>query len=399
MTAFSRLAERFNLLWFIMTLGLGGTAIAGFAVLNYTFPRPEAAKGLAHLEMLNASVGAMDTGQRIVFEALRYHIASFSILHLVLLLFVGGLFIAWRRRHPEKYQALLSDNARNAVTIAPALAVGMSFNVALVGGYFYLPWVREHMQALMPYALAVWVLMLGYTMTLALQIQKAHLERGFDVLKMHFGWLLVPFALGMTAVSGAGVAALAHDPIIARTAFFLSLIPFSMASFLLLVKLLSIFRTQYRQGLSERIESLPSFFIVIPIVTLLAITVFRYGHFFDHHFTGTQLPEGFFALVTGLGWAFELWYLALGLVLLGGYLKNYLFNLNYFDESQWGLVCPMVAMSVLGAFVYKTLLPSPVVMWVSVAFLFLDIALIGWLAVRQVRVPVPIPAPAPAQSS
>jgi hypothetical protein len=122
---------------------------------------------------------------------------------------------------------------------------------------------------------------------------------------------------------------------------------------------------------------------VIPIVTLLSITLFRYGHFFDHQMHGDHLPGGYFALVTGAGWAFQLWYLALGVFLLAGYLKNHLLSLDYFDESQWGLVCPMVAMSVLGAFVYKTLLPSPVVMWAAVAFLVVDIVVVAWVAARQ----------------
>jgi len=210
------------------------------------------------------------------------------------------------------------------------------------------------------------------------------LETGFDVLKMHFGWLLQPFALAMLAVSGSGVAALAHDPMVSKAAFFLSLIPFTMAGFLLLVKLVSVFRSQYRLGKPDKVEFLPSFFIIIPIATLLAITLFRYGHFFDHQFGG-HLPKAYFALVTAGAWAFELWYLVLGLFLLKGYMKNHLFNMRYFDESQWGLICPMVALSVLGAFVYKTLLPVPILQWTVFAFIVLDIFILAMLSVRQFR--------------
>jgi uncharacterized membrane protein YidH (DUF202 family) len=35
---FKTLVERFNMLWFVMALGLGGTSVAGFAVLNFAFP-------------------------------------------------------------------------------------------------------------------------------------------------------------------------------------------------------------------------------------------------------------------------------------------------------------------------------------------------------------------------
>ena len=129
---------------------------------------------------------------------------------------------------------------------------------------------------------------------------------------------------------------------------------------------------------------MPSFFIVIPIATLLAITAFRYGHFFDHQFGG-HLPKALFATITAGVWAFELWYAVLGLLLLGVYFRKHLFDMKYFDESQWGLVCPVVAMAVLGTFVYKTLLPSPFVLAGIVLMLVLDVAIISVTAWRQYR--------------
>lgn len=376
------LVDQFNMLWFLLALGLGGTSVAGFSFLNYVMERPAGLKGLVHHDALADHVVTLGGGFEALFGFLRVHIALFGALHVVALVSIFGLYALWRRRHPEKYRALRADNSRNSVLIAPALALGMTFNVLLVGGYFYFGAVREHMQHLMGYAFAVWVAILAYTMGLAFRIQRSHLETGYDVLKMHFGWLLIPFALGMSAVSGSGIAALAHDSTIATFAFFLSLMPFTMAAFLLLVKLVSVFRSHYRMGKPEKVEFLPSFFIVIPIATLLAIALYRYGHFFDHQGHG-PVPGAFYAVVTAGGWAFELWYLVLGLGLLASYWRNHLFSHRYFDESQWGLICPMVSLSVLGAFVYKTLLPHPVVLGVIVGFLILDVIILAWLAVRQ----------------
>jgi len=376
------LVDRFNMLWFVMALGLGGTSVAGFAVLNYAFPRPEGMKGLVSAGTLGPHAEQLGGTYQALFEYMRVHIAFFGVLHLAALALVFGLFLAWRRQFPERYLELREDTTRNAVTIAPALALGMTFNVFLVGGAFFSPWIHGNMQEVMGIALGVWGLLFVYTMFLALRIQKTYLDRGFDVLKMHFGWLLIPFALAMTAVSGSGIAALAHDPMIAKAAFLLSLMPFTMAGFLGLVKLVSVFRSQYRLGRPERIEFLPSFFIIIPIATLLAITLFRYGHFFDHQLAG-HLPEAYYALVTAGGWAFQLWYLALGVLLLGAYFKNHLFSMKYFDESQWGLICPMVALAVLGTFVYKTVFPSPFVLAVIGVFLVTDVIVLAWIASRQ----------------
>jgi hypothetical protein len=379
---FQKLVEEFNMLWFIMALGFGGTSVAGFAFLNYTIKRIPGMKGLIHLEAANGLVQNMDGSYQLVYGYLKHHIAIFGIMHLVALITTAILFILWRNQYAGKYKDILNDPSRVPIIIAPALAVGMTFNVALVGGYFYFEWVQTNMQALMPLALAAWTLIWLYTLTLAIKIQSVSLIQGFEVSKMHFGWLLVPFALGMTAVSGAGIAALGHDPTITKTAFFMSLIPFTMAVFLMSVKLFSLLISHYEKGLPQKVEFLPSFFIVVPIITLLSITLFRYGHFFEHQ-TESHLSPAYFALVTGGGWAIMFWYIATGLVLLKDYWTNHLFNMKYFDESQWGLICPMVAFAVLGSFVYKTLLPMPVVLWLIIGFIALDIVILATMVVRQ----------------
>lgn len=379
---FGKLVSDFNMLWFIMALGFGGTSVAGFAFLNYTIERTPGMKGLLHLPAMEELSRNMGGAYWALSSYLKYHIAAFGILHILALASTAVLFVLWRRKHPEKYRGIVNDTSKNAVIIAPALAVGMTFNVFLVGGYFYFGWIRANMQGLMPYALVFWISIWLYNMVLAIKVQSISLTRGFDISKMHFGWLLIPFALGMTSVSGSGIAALAHDDTVAGTAFFMSLIPFTMALFLAIVKLTSLFKSHYELGLPEKVEFLPSFFIVVPIVTLLSITLFRYGHFFEHQ-AGIHIPNAYYSLATGGGWAFMFWYIALGLILLKDYWKDQLFNMRYFDESQWGLICPMVAFAVLGSFAYKTTLPNPLVMWLIVCFMALDVTILAISLVRQ----------------
>ena len=381
---FSILVDNFNMLWFIMCLGFGGTGVAGFAFLNYVVERPAGLKGLISLGALNQFAAQLSPGLRALIGFFKYHIAAFGLLHILSLVLVAALFMAWRKRHPQAYQELLEDNTRNAVIMAPALAVGMTFNVFLVGGAFYFSSVKSNMEALMLPALLVWLLIWAYTMTLAVSVQRRYLEKGFDVSKMHFGWLLQPFALAMTSVSGAGIAALGHDPWITRTAFFLSLIPLTMALFLTAVKLVSLFQSHYRTGLPTKVEFLPSMLMVVPILTLISITLFRYGHFFDHQLK-SHLPQAYFPLVVCFGWAFMCWYLLLGILLLRSYLKDHFFRKGYFDESQWGLICPMVAFAVLGSFVYQAALPALPVLLLIVLFMIMDVLILIFILSRQVR--------------
>jgi len=186
----------------------------------------------------------------------------------------------------------------------------------------------------------------------------------------------------MTAVAGSGITAMAHDPIIAKTAFFLSLITFTQASFLVMTKLFILFKEHYHQGMSEQTEHYPVILIILPITTILSIVLFRYGHFFDHQFSG-HLPKAYFAIVTATGWAFMTWYLLFGLFVLKNYFKKYMFRRSYFDESQWALICPMVAYAVLGAFVYHTLLPYSFVLIVIAFFMIMDVLVLTYLMVRQ----------------
>lgn len=377
-----KLLHSFHMLWFVMALGIGGTSVAGFAFLNFTLERPPELKGLLGLKTMAELAANMGIFYELLFNYFKYHIAGFALLHLLSLLLIFALFFTWRQRWPKRYQAIVADATRSSLTITPALALGMSFNVALVVGYFYFDGVRNQIQALMPYALSIWALIWIYTVGLALRIQSRMLHSGFSVEKMHFGWLLIPFALAMVAVSGAGIAALAHQAVIARLAFFLSLVPFSMACFLTTIQLIALFKTQYQRGLPKKVEYLPSFLMLIPIVTLFSISLFRYGHYLDHAFD-LSLSKAYYAVVTAGGWAFSFWYLILGVVLLSGYLRTYALKTDYFDESQWAFICPMVAFSVLGAFVYSSLLPYPLVMWLILAFLVLDVLVLGILVKRQ----------------
>lgn len=390
---FTRLIDNFNMLWFIMALGFGGTGIAGFAFLNYTLDRPDGYKGLMYIQKAQLYAAKMGGFTESIVNYMQGHIITFGVLHILAMILIFTLFFLWRSKHPEKYKAIAEDTTKNSVIIAPALALGMSFNIFLVVGFAYFGEIRKGLADIMPFALGGWLLLWVYTMYTAVKVQTIALTKGFDVDKMHFGWLLVPFALGMTAVAGAGIAAigakkLPAESIIPHIAFFFSLVAFMMAAFLLVVKLFSLFKSHYNRGLPEKVEFLPSFLMVVPIITLLAISAFRYGHYFHSatiHGKHMHVPELFYSIVIVGGWAFMVWYIILGLALLKDYFKNHFFDMKYFDESQWGLICPMVAFAVLGSFVYKVALPNNAVIGVILFVMALDVAVLFITIIRQIR--------------
>jgi len=380
-TLSQRLIDQFNMLWFIMALGFGGTSVAGFAFLNNTMPRESTFKGMLYLKKINEYLPNVSSLYAGIANYLKIHMVVFGILHLLALLCCTMLYFSWRQKYPEKYRELLNDTHRNSVLIAPVLAFGMAFNVFLVIGYVFVDWMRINMQLLLPWASFVYTLLWIWTIAMSVRLQAIALEKGFDVEKMHFGWLLIPFALAMTTVTGTGIAYLAHGGL-ADFIFFLSITSFTMALFLLVVKLISLFKSHYASGLPEKIEFLPSFFVVVPIVTLLTISMLRYGYYFQHKFH-TPIPQSVFTFFACAGFGLMTWYMILGLFMLRDYFKNHFFTSKYFDESQWGMICPMVAYAVLSTFVYKHGMPYTLTMTATILFMILDIVILISMIVRQ----------------
>jgi len=224
----------------------------------------------------------------------------------------------------------------------------------------------------------IWIALMKFDMKLL----KISFEEDFDVGKISFGWLLHPFALSMLTVTGTGIAALAKSASVAHTAAFMSMVSGTMAAFLLTVKLISIFKSHYAaKGLPER-QFLPSFLIVIPNITLLAISAFRIGHYLENNFAMHMGP--YFLLVMTIAFAFETWYLLFGLTLLKDYFTKYFFKKEFY-VSQWGLVCPIVAYAVLGSFVYKVFVPNALLYLTILGTTLVAVLLFIILFIRQAR--------------
>jgi hypothetical protein len=174
---------------------------------------------------------------------------------------------------------------------------------------------------------------------------------------------------------------MSKDSAIANTAAFMSMISGVMGIFLLSIKLIVLFKSHFAaKGLPEK-QFLPSFLIVIPNITLFAISAFRFGHFLEHHHAFHM--GAYFYMVIGLAFAFEIWYLIFGLFLLADYFKQHHFREFY--VTQWGLICPLVAFVVLGSFAYDLIAQSPILYVVFVITMVVTISLFFELLYKQIK--------------
>jgi len=358
-----------------MALGAGGISVIPFAIFQYT---TEHGKGLVTISQMGH--GSLSLINELLFRFLEVAMAVFAIIHIVLMVGLFKKFNKWRKT--DAYKEMLKDPLKNTALLAPFVAISMTLNVFIGPIRFFIQSFADNLQAVMLPALIVWGIIWVALMRFDIKLLKIAFEEDFDISKISFGWLLHPFALTMLTVTGTGIAALAKDASIAHTAAFMSMTSGTMAAFLLTVKVISIFKSHYAaKGLPEK-QFLPSFLMVIPNVTLLAISAFRIGHYLEQHFAMHMGP--YFLLVMTLAFAFETWYLLFGLSLLKDYFTKYFFKKEFY-VSQWGLVCPIVAYAVLGSFVYAVFVPSLLLYLTILAATFVAILLFTILFIRQGR--------------
>jgi hypothetical protein len=341
--------SNFSPLSFLASLGAGGIAVLPFAFFQYTF---HSGKGLVTFGQIDHF--ALPLAQQILFHILELVMIVFVLLHFVLTFQNTKGLISWMKT--DSYQKFINDPLKNSAIMAPFISYAMTLNVFIGPIRFFTPFMSQNLQSFMLPALIVLAGLWFVMMRTEIRLLKLSFIKSFDVSKIHFGWLLHPFALGMVTVTLTGIAAMSKDANTAHGAAVLAATSGSMASFLLVVKLISIFKSHFAaDGLPDK-QFLPSMLIVVPIITLLAISGFRLGHYFHRQF-GFHMEFLEFAVIT-FSFAFQTWYLWFGLSLLKDYFRKHFFK-NEFYMSQWGLICPFVAYSVLGSFVYKLFIPNP----------------------------------------
>lgn len=371
--------KNFNPLSFLASVGAGGIAVAPFVYFQYTIPH---GKGLISFSQVMQA--AAENGTKAGFMLLISVMVIFAVLHLTLSVKLIADLISFKKTN--EYKSYINDPQKNTSILALFTSLGMTFNVFIAVIRFFVPYLQQNFQSLMLPALIGWGILWFFLMRTEIKVLKTGFEKDFDISKLSFGWLLHPFALGMVTVAGTGIAAMAKDANIAHTAFFMTLTSGSMGIFLLMVKLISIFKSHFSMsGMPER-QFLPSFLVVIPITTLYAIAFFRIGHYFEHQF-GAHF-DVYFKLVTIIPFAFQTWYFAFGLSMLKDYFKKDFFRKEYY-VTLWAFICPFVAYAVLGTFVHKLFIQTPILKAIILTSLLTGIVFYALVAFRYFKYAVP----------
>lgn len=334
--------------YWLAALGAGGLSVSFFMYLMWLLPHPDAPMPTwEHLQ--GALAGDVSLPGIVRMIAL---IATVAVILLALLHFV---LLWWNiRAHSsaagQRDLASLRASPGEVQLMAVPLTLAMMVNVGFVLGALFVPGLWSVVEYLFPFALLAFAA-IGWH---ALRIYGHYLSRflvdgGYrDSEHNHLSPLIAVFTFAMLSVGFAAPAAMSHVKLVSALAATVSILFFVLAVIVAVIVLVGGAAAMMTHGLQPR--ATPSIWMLVPILTLLGIEWVRLRHGLIHHFASPQDGGELFYMLTAL------FMLQIGVMLLGyrvmqlnGYLRLHLSGEGR-DPVSFGLICPGVALFVMGMF-------------------------------------------------
>lgn len=336
------LGEQYSPLYFLAALGAGGLTASFFVWLLFWVPHP--GQPVPVFEDIVATYVSGPLAPRVAITVALGGILLFALMHFRLL--IWNLNEYRHYRSTEAARGLRAGNLETQLLALP-LTLAMSINVGFVLGMVFVPGLWPVVEYLFPAALVaflavgVWALRLlgnfyGRVLT----------EGGFDCSRNNsFAQLLPSFALAMVGVGLAAPAAMSTTPWIAGSAYVLAYFFIVAAVLAGLGKLVMGWRAMMASG--ANVESAPTLWIAVPIITVLTIAVLRLEHGAHTHLGAHILNSDRFGLMVTLLSA-QLAFLLVGWVVLRrhGYFRRFVTG-HEKSPGSWALICPGVALAVM----------------------------------------------------
>jgi hypothetical protein len=373
------LGETYSPLYFLSALGAGGLSITFFVYLNFFTSH----KG--------NPISTWDTLQPYMFNE-QWHISALTIGAMVALAVLTTLHLSllfWNIREyrqfkeTKAYKALVKSNNEVALMAIP-LTLAMTVSVLFAAGAVFIPglWaVAEYLFPAAIFALAV----IGYY---AVTMYGRYLTRLFTTGDFDFSennnlsQMLAIFAFAMIGVGMAAPGAMSHHPQVSALGMFGAMLFLTIVIVLGLIKLVLGFKSILKYGVAELAS--PSLWIMIPILTLVGITLIRITMGLHHGFDGDASPAGFFVL-TAFIVSLQMLFAAIGYAVMKkvGYFDKFIKG-DAAHPGSYSLVCPGVASFVFGMFfVFYGLIKNGLVEPFSIGF-FVVIAPLVWIQLKTI---------------
>ncbi|MEZ5716798.1 MAG: hypothetical protein R3D85_17600 [Paracoccaceae bacterium] len=267
------------------------------------------------------------------------------------------------------YEALRNSNGETTLLAGP-LAAAMTINALFIVGLTFVPGLWTVVEYLFPAAMVAFALVGIWALGIIGDFLGRVLSKGgiFDVTAHNsFAQLLPAFALSMVAVGFAAPAAMSSNTVTVGTALVLSTFFTVAALVYAVVAAITAFSSMLHYGTHK--EAGPTLMVIVPIVTILSITLLRQDHglhtTFEVHSTAGETMVFLARMI-----ALQVLFLALGMLVLRrqGYFADFVLG-SKTSPGSYALVCPGVAFSVLMQFfINKGLVAAGVIDKFGVAY-------------------------------
>jgi len=353
----------YNPLYFLVALGAGGLAVSFFVYINFMVSH--IGVPMATFEFIREALFKGDWLSYVTGVALILVIV-FAILHVKLLLWNIKEFKKFRGT--EECKALLNSNGEVTLMAIP-LTLAMSTNVAFVLGAIFIPELWNYIEYLFPAALLAFATAGYFALKIFTNFFTRLLSTGdFDCnANNSLAQMISIFAFSMVAVGFAAPAAMSHTLWINTVGTIGAIFFATIAIALVVVKIVLGFKNMFERGVAP--EASPSLWIMIPILTLLGITMIRVNFGFEHNFDAA-VHKTYFFLLTTVVISLQVLFGILGYAVMKKlkYFETYVHG-DKLSVSSFALICPGVAFTVLWVFfVHLGLVHNGIVEQFSLAY-------------------------------
>jgi len=337
----------YNPLYWLAALGAGGLTVSFFVYINFMVGHkgvPMATFDQVYPALMKGDWLSIVTGIALLF------IVIFALLHIKLLLWNMKEFAAYKKT--EAYKVMKEGNNEVQLFAIP-LTLAMTINVFFIVFALFVPHLWEFVEYLFPGALAAFVIA-GY---FVLKIFAEYLSRLLADGDFDFGQnnslaqMLSVFAFTMVGVGFAAPAAMSKTLAVNAIGAFGSIFFISAAVLLLLIKLVLGFKSMFKDGIAP--EATPTLWVIIPILTLIGISLVRLFFGFEHRFHAEMPKTDMFAL-TSFIISLQILFGLLGYAVMKRvkYFKTYVFG-DKQSVPSLALICPGVAFTVFYLFLIQ----------------------------------------------
>ena len=338
------LREKFSPMCFLSALGAGGLSVSFFMYLMFLVPHPNTP--MATYDFIIPALLKGDWLSLVSSFSLVFIIA-FAYLHFKLLIWNTKQFNLYKKT--KSYEDLLNSNSQITLMTIP-LTYTMTINVCFVLGAVFVPKLWDIVEYLFPFAIIAFAIAGYFALKIFVNFITRVLTKGdFDFSKNNnLSQMISIFAFSMVAVGFAAPAAMSHNLIINSIGIFAALFFATIAVLFMFIQITIGFKNMFEQGLG--LETAPSIWIIIPILTLLGITIIRILFSLEHNFNAPLSKPSLFIL-TSIILSLQIVFGILGYVVMKkmGYFEKYIESANR-SAISFALICPGVAFMVFGMF-------------------------------------------------